>query len=230
MARKLFKTSDELEYNKFCDASGSDKNCLNHTFAGYNYMDFYARHFEQLKKYMALRGEKMKILEIGVLGGNSLRLWESIFPGAEIWGIDNDPQLEAHCGVLGPNTHVERLSQRNTQGLINLNDDHGPFNLVIDDGSHAYEDIINTMTVFLPRMAEGGLYVVEDVNVGWPMPDWSGMKGTNYGPNSIGELLSYLNNLMLCINMRQGPIISVNFYHGLLVMEKATNSWAPGDV
>ena len=56
----------------------TDKGNEIHSFKGLSYLDIYQKYFESLKD------KKINILEIGVLGGGSLRTWKEFFPNAEI--------------------------------------------------------------------------------------------------------------------------------------------------
>ena len=47
-----------------------------------NYGDIYDKHFAPY------RDQQINILEIGVLKGGSMRIWEKYFPKANIFGID----------------------------------------------------------------------------------------------------------------------------------------------
>jgi len=49
---------------------------------GHNYLTLYERYFAPI------RSERVKILEIGVLNGASLAVWEEYFPNGTIIGAD----------------------------------------------------------------------------------------------------------------------------------------------
>ena len=51
-----------------------------------NYGDIYDKHFAPY------RDQQINILEIGVLKGGSMRIWEKYFPKANIFGIDIDEE------------------------------------------------------------------------------------------------------------------------------------------
>src|SRR5215510_13902823 len=53
---------------------GTDKGATYHTFNGINYLDLYEQHFK------AFKYKHIKLLEIGVYGGASLRMWKEYFP------------------------------------------------------------------------------------------------------------------------------------------------------
>ena len=128
---------------------GTDKSSLNH-----NYARLYSSYFEELRQ------EKLKILEIGIDKGYSLKSWKEYFPNADITGIDilDLKQFEEN------RVHVEQGDQKDTVFLKKVNDTHGPFDIIIDDGSHHNEDMKASFDYLFPLLTQGGMYVVEDLH------------------------------------------------------------------
>ncbi len=127
---------------------------------GHGYLDAYERVLDARKP--------RSVLEIGVQSGGSLRLWATLFPWAEaIVGIDTDPACaELDLGraevVIGDAGDPDRLPV----WLLTRT-----FDLIIDDGSHLLAHTAANMDVWAPRLAPGGVYVVEDAVIGstsWP--------------------------------------------------------------
>lgn len=115
------------------------------------YTAFYQQLFE------ARRLEPLTLLEIGVAQGGSLRMWREYFPNAVIVGIDIRPEPVEGCTVVYCN-------QNNAEGLRALAEEHGPFDIVLDDGSHKTKDQQASFTTLFPdHVCEGGLYVIEDL-------------------------------------------------------------------
>lgn len=56
-----------------------------------DFLSFYERYFEPL------RGRPIKLLEIGVMDGASLRTWRDYFPNGTIIGVDINPDA---CNML----------------------------------------------------------------------------------------------------------------------------------
>lgn len=104
-----------------------------------------------------------RLLEIGVAEGHSLRMWREFFPVAtEIIGVDCAPctwPLDGCRLILGDATRL------NTYDGIDVVD------IVIDDGSHQIAHQMMTFQLLWPRLSQGGLYVIEDVQeleTNWP--------------------------------------------------------------
>ncbi len=115
-----------------------------------------------IRAYESLFPRCGKYLEIGIYNGGSLE-WARDFYGCEVYGIDitlPDP-IE---GV----TMVE-LDQADTEGLVRFGEEYGPFDLIIDDGSHVGSLTLNTFEA-LHRFAR--YYVIEDWGAGYLHPDF----------------------------------------------------------
>lgn len=83
------------------------------------------------------RTTPMRILEIGVFHGASLRLWKSYFQHAKtcLVGVDIDPACASY-DAPSDGIHVRLGSQADSEFLAKVVDEFGPFDLIIDDGSH----------------------------------------------------------------------------------------------
>lgn len=102
------------------------------------------------------RKEIFKVLEIGVHEGASLRMWQEYFPWAKVYGMDilaKTHGLNVFIGDQGSRHELERVA-----GEV------GPFDLIIDDGSHTPHDQVLGALTLRPHLKPGGLYIIEDVN------------------------------------------------------------------
>jgi len=132
---------------QIAEEQGTDK-------AEHGYCDVYE------KKIGHLRGEPIKILEIGVYYGASLRMWREYFTEAEIHGADLDVE---RCGEIEGVT-LHKLNVDDVASLEGLCAKHGPFDIVLDDASHTMKHQQKTFNVVWPRLAPGGLYIIEDLH------------------------------------------------------------------
>ena len=123
----------------------------------HGYLDFYARFLDEI------RDEARTVLEIGVYRGQSLRMWEAYFTRAEIIGLDINPESKAYeggrvrveIGDQSSHTVLERLARS------------GPFDLVIDDGSHVWDHQIASFRYLYSHVVAGRYYILEDLDVGY---------------------------------------------------------------
>lgn len=167
--------SSEITYlNELCDLYGSDKGSNGgphaYEWAAHTYTEVYARLFAPLKD------SALTLFECGIgtnnpavpsnMGaagrpGASLRVWRDYFPKAMIYGADVDP------GALFEEDRIKtgQLDQTNPETVSAFWENFGNFtpNIVIDDGLHTYSAAIALHSAVWPRLAKGGLYIIEDV-------------------------------------------------------------------
>lgn len=127
---------------------GSDKNTLH----------AYGAAYEQLLE--PRRDDPHPILEIGVCGGGSVRAWSVLFPNATVHAIDINPATM----ITGEPRIVTHLcSQTDSRSLWQLAKDHGPFQLIVDDGSHRLVDMLSAFNTLRDFLTPDGLYIIEDI-------------------------------------------------------------------
>jgi predicted O-methyltransferase YrrM len=129
-----------------CD---TDKASFSH-----NYLQFYERFIG------GWQDKELSILEIGIGDGCSLRMWEIYFPNAKIVAIDNDP---SKIKWASDRSLIELGDQSDIGFLTTVKARYGPFDIVIDDGSHQAEDQISSLRALLPHVKNPGFYFLEDI-------------------------------------------------------------------
>jgi predicted O-methyltransferase YrrM len=135
---------------------GTDKASANHTYKGLSYLQRYEPYF-QTKRY-----EKNNILELGVLGGNSMRTWLEYFPESNVIGIDIDPARK-HVFNTVPRTEVIIGSQTDKNVRNEVLQKYKTLDIVLDDASHVNEMSIKSFNLYWPLLRDGGVYIIEDV-------------------------------------------------------------------
>ena len=128
----------------------------------HHYFDIYTKHFE------AYRNRPIKMLEIGVYRGGSLRMWKEYFHAdSTIVGIDIDKSCKDH-EIADRNVFVRIGSQADPKFLAEVNEEFGPFDIILDDGSHkTHHQNISFGALFRSALKEGGCYMVEDVHTNY---------------------------------------------------------------
>ena len=106
------------------------------------------------------RDRREPILEIGIHRGASLRAWADAFPNATVHGIDinSAATIDDHPRIV---THL--LDVKDSLSLLDIAAASGPFQLIVDDGSHNINDIIIAFGVLYPFLDGDGYYVIEDI-------------------------------------------------------------------
>jgi len=119
------------------------------------------------EKYLPFKREdNLTILEIGILGGQSLKMWKEYFFNSHILGIDINPDCKQY---EEERVSVEIGSQVDGNFLSRLWQQYGPFDMILDDGSHMNEHVIFSFEHLFGSLKSQGIYIVEDmVTSYWP--------------------------------------------------------------
>jgi hypothetical protein len=198
---------------------------------------FYTQHYET--HFRKLRRRKLNILEIGIggyahsdQGGSSLRMWRDYFPNSKIFGIDiydksflDEERIKTFQG-----------SQTDTDFLQKVCDEIGKIDIIVDDGSHINQDVITSFKFLFPRLADHGIYVIEDTQTSY----WRKSFGTEWGGSndfkSDATTMGYLKSLTDGLNYEEFTlaeyeptyfdrhIVSMHFYHSLVFIYKGNNN------
>jgi len=153
--------------NEIIDWYGSDKNLSGYT-------PYYVEIFE------SIRTNNIELLEIGIgtiivsaqssmantkipnyKPGASLRSWQEYFPNARIYG--GDIQLDTQFVEDRIKTFLFD-STKKFECDVTLED--MKFDIIIDDGWHAYEAQLSTFDNLFSRVKSGGYYIIEDIESG----------------------------------------------------------------
>jgi hypothetical protein len=118
------------------------------------------------------RAEPLRVLEIGVLGGSSLRLWKRYFthPETVIVGVDIRPEC-IHYDAPADGIRVRIGSQADPAFLKTVVEEFGPFDIIIDDGSHQSSHMIASFNhLYGEGLKDSGIYFVEDLHANYWLP------------------------------------------------------------
>ncbi|UEX77335.1 class I SAM-dependent methyltransferase [Sediminicurvatus halobius] len=131
-----------------------------------HYMPWYDRVFSEFT------GRPVKVLELGVKEGESLKLWRDYFPRGNISGIDVKlpngvdlgDRVELFCGSQGDRAFLSRVADKVAPD---------GFDVIIDDASHLGAlTRISFWHLFQNHLRAGGVYAIEDWGTGyweeWP--------------------------------------------------------------
>lgn len=142
----------------------------------HSYIPFYESLFDPKNENLTI--PVRRVLEIGIgheslmqpllpagvkyIHGSSLRMWEEYWPSAQIYGCDIREDVLVNEGRI----QSCLMDQSSAWDIDTMLRKFGPmFDLIIDDGSHKFEDQTTTAIHLLRHLNTGGVYVIEDV---WP--------------------------------------------------------------
>ena len=126
----------------------------------HSYIEVYA---EILEPY---RTTAKNILEIGILNGSSLRMWEQYFTGT-VYGVDcTDQPVGGQYDLrtmIAELTHNIIIMDGTSEADIAKHFSGMKFDVIIDDGSHQIEHQVKSYFALKDYLSEGGIYIIEDI-------------------------------------------------------------------
>jgi hypothetical protein len=140
-----------------------------------------------------LRGQPVRLLELGIHRGASLHLWREYFPRGLIVGLDSEPPP-----VLDDADRIRcyRGLQQDTDVLDRLAGEVAPggFDIVIDDASHVAELArISFWHLFEHHLRPGGIYAIEDWGTGY-WESWT--DGRSFAPGHRAGMVGFVKELV----------------------------------
>ncbi|MCC1494770.1 class I SAM-dependent methyltransferase [Cognatishimia sp. F0-27] len=174
------------------------------------------------------RTRPVTFLEIGVFRGGSMPFWRGYFhPESVLVFVDINPDC-ADLEIEG--THVRIGDQSDPEFLARLVAEFGPFDCILDDGSHVCAHQITSFERLWPHLTDGGLYMVEDTHTSY----WKAYGG---GYRQQGSFIEYAKDLLDAMHAwyseqdtafpfdpRAQSLSSVRVYDSIVAIEKR---WQP---
>lgn len=169
-------------------------------------------------------GRPVRMLEIGVSKGGSLKLWRDYFgPDAILFGIDIDPACAAFDGEGGNRVRIG--SQADPAFLKAVAAEMGGIDIVLDDGSHIAAHQRASFDVLFPLLREGGIYMVEDLHTAY----WREFGGGYESRDSFIAVLKQLVDDMHHwyhrggerVTAAAGMVAGIHVHDSVVIVEKA---------
>jgi 8-demethyl-8-alpha-L-rhamnosyltetracenomycin-C 2'-O-methyltransferase len=196
----------------------------------HRYPEHYERHIGPL------RDRRLTVLDIGVggfgdpnLGAESLRMWKHYLPRAVVYGLD----IEDKSRFDEDRIVTLRGDQSDPASLVAMATEVGPFDIVIDDGSHISADTLASFRVLFDHVRPNGLYVIEDLQTSYWKPMFEGDDRDLADPRyTVGFLKTLLDGLhyeeFLRADARESRptdryIRGIHFYHNVCFLQKGAN-------
>ena len=161
-----------------------------------HYLDIYEKWFAPYKD------KPIKLLEIGVYKGGSMKMWEEYFPNAMIYGLDKSkkskkyraPRIKIEIGDQGDEAFMKDYAERHE------------FDIIIDDGGHHMHQQKTSLCCLFSVFKS--LYIIEDLV-------------TSYRPE-FGDGVSTVEMLKDSIDIlnHTGNVKGLHFYKNICLIEK----------
>jgi hypothetical protein len=151
-------------YDNLADRFGSKTGEMVFTFSDkgsmHSYIEFYESHFQH-------RRDSVSLLEIGMMTGGSMYLWQQYFRQYLLVGMDIAPSWNAQRDF-----QQDLETDPNITLLFAINSRHSvlpdpvrdlQFDFIIDDGDHSVLSQMETFENYWPLTTDNGTYFIEDV-------------------------------------------------------------------
>ena len=129
------------------------------SFIGHGFAEFYEHYLKNFQH------KKTNILEIGTWKGSSVASFYHYFKNSRIFCLDRNYKFKfksKRINFFYCDTRQEEDIKKFEKFLENKN--CNSFDLIIDDGSHIFSDILKNFKNFFTKINSGGHYVIEDFN------------------------------------------------------------------
>ena len=126
----------------------------------HNFTDIYDRLF-------SLNRENVKtLIEIGVAGGSSIKMWREYFKKSKIYCFDKDLDCANTVNNLTDVvfSYANQDSKESLRSAISKDILLNSIDIILDDGGHFSTQQRNTLEVFWPYLKSGGFFIVEDIH------------------------------------------------------------------
>lgn len=154
-------------------------------------------------------------------------MWKKYFQIGNIFSID----IYDKSALQEDRIKIFQGSQVDKDFLDKVCSEIGDIDLIIDDGSHINEHVIESFKILFPKLKDGGIYVIEDTCTAY-WPDYGGDASKFDNP---GTSMNFFKKLTDSLNFKDflDPeyqptyfdmnIISMHFYHNLIFIYKGRN-------
>lgn len=196
-----------------------DNHTGNEIYKWEHYFDIYEKHFSKFKNSTT----PITILEIGVLNGGSLEMWQKYFgPNATIVGID----IYDDCKKFEKDNIKIRIgSQADKFFLEKLTNEFPQIDVLIDDGSHRVLHQIITFEYLFKFIKFGGVYLVEDTHTSYWLEYGGGKKRNGsfleFSKKLVDSLYArYSEQNSFKIDYYTKNLYSIHFYDSIVCFDK----------
>jgi len=154
-------SSELCEIGKKYDTDkSSQRNNVTNTRHCHPYTLFYEGLFKNKKH------ESLKIAELGILDGGSLRMWREYFTNAKIYGFEYNNDLITNFKQNFDNERITlaNIDVTNTDSIMNaFRKLNTLYDIIIEDTTHQFEDQIRVIENTYTYLKPGGVIIIEDI-------------------------------------------------------------------
>jgi predicted O-methyltransferase YrrM len=157
----LNNTSELCNIGKIYD---TDKTSQRNDVSDYRHCHPYTLFYDGLFKEK--KDEKLKIAELGILYGASLRMMKDYFTNADIYGFEYNNDFINHYKQNFDNSRItlSNIDVTKADSIVEAFDNTNVlYDIIIDDTTHQMEDQIRIIENVYKYLKPGGVLIIEDI-------------------------------------------------------------------
>ena len=152
----------------------NDKGYKTDKHTSHNYIQGYYE-----KAFSPYQNKNINFLEIGILAGESMKLWADYFTNPKnIVGIDifvRVSRQQVERNLLNYEVKLHTINSHGRDGFHGeypqsdddkfeeFKEQYGGFDIIVEDGHHGVNSQVGTYNRFSSLVNEGGIYIIEDI-------------------------------------------------------------------
>ena len=167
----------------------------------HSYLDLYQSLLEKKKE------TAIKVLEIGIHKGGSIKMWDDFFINADVYAVDILPKERMWEELLNKESiHLYNSEDAYNSGFVQNEfiDNNFHFDMMLDDGPHTLQSMIQFIKLYLPLLKSDGILIIEDVQ----QMEWLEVLKENVPENFKKYIYTYdlrkkkdrYDDIVFCIN------------------------------
>jgi len=184
-----------MSLKQLIDSSRTDKDTT------HSYLDLYQSLLEKKKE------TAVKVLEIGIHKGGSIKMWDDFFINADVYAVDILPKERMWEELLNKESiHLYNSEDAYNPGFVQNEfiDNELQFDVMLDDGPHTLQSMIQFIKHYLPMLKSDGILIIEDVQ----QMEWLDILKENV-PSNFRNYIQYYDlrknkdrydDIVFCIN------------------------------
>jgi predicted O-methyltransferase YrrM len=137
---------------------------VNNSVCDLNTTHSYLQTYDNL--FSNIRDTPLNILQIGVLHGGAMQLWDSYFSNATIYGVDTQP-MDVYRVPFFKQSNVKLYSAQPYEPAFvetNFVDQNITFDIIFDDANPRNFDTQSAaLTLYRPLLKPNGILIIEDL-------------------------------------------------------------------